>query len=254
MKLHSYKYENHESVETPHGNTKIWRYLSLDKFLDLLVSSELYLSNISKLTDQYEATIPKTNKLKEKTRLASDGLKGRDLEEEMAAYRYGWESLRELSFVNCWSINRDESYALWKIYLGGSDSGVAIQTTVSDLKKAVRSKNNESPTEPLYIGKVRYGKSIHPEQMHRFTLICNKMPYYRYEDELRLFVVDFPPSEGGDGITSPRRIPVDIEKLVQNIYISPFSKGFFESVVKDIIGKYYPYLESRVRRSAIKDA
>ena len=48
-------------VPVPHGNSSVWRYWGLDKFLDLLVHSRLYFTNAERLTDRFEAMIPRRN-------------------------------------------------------------------------------------------------------------------------------------------------------------------------------------------------
>ena len=50
-----------KNLDIPHGNTVIWRYVGLDKFLDLLISQELFFSNAAKMSDKYEGLIPKRN-------------------------------------------------------------------------------------------------------------------------------------------------------------------------------------------------
>ena len=128
---------SHPSVKTPHGNTIVWRYMALDRFLDLLVHQRLFFSNAATMTDQYEATVPRRNIEQRRKRLLKKGIHGRDLEESLATYEWKTNSLRDLTLLNCWSIDRFESYALWKIYLGGSKAGVAIRTSVSRLRKAL---------------------------------------------------------------------------------------------------------------------
>ena len=40
------------------GNRKIWRYMNLNKFLDLIINKHLFFTNISNLTDQHEGLLP----------------------------------------------------------------------------------------------------------------------------------------------------------------------------------------------------
>lgn len=50
-----------KNLDIPHGNTVIWRYIGLDRFLDLPMSQELFFSNAAKMFDKYEGFIPKRN-------------------------------------------------------------------------------------------------------------------------------------------------------------------------------------------------
>ncbi len=49
----------------------------------------------------------------------------------MASFYWSTNPMKELVLINCWSINPHESYALWKIYLGGEKNGVAVRSTIS---------------------------------------------------------------------------------------------------------------------------
>ena len=111
--------------------------MTLEKFLDLLVHKRLFFVNAGKLTDAYEVSIPRKVIKKKKNDLRKTGLSDRDLDEEIAAFEWQHSPMRKLTLVNCWSFGRYESYALWKIYLGGSKAGVAIRSSVSRLKKAI---------------------------------------------------------------------------------------------------------------------
>ena len=122
-------------LNKPHGNTVIWRYLGLDKFLDLLASNELFFTNAKKMTDKHEGVIPKRNEKHILKQLKSEGFNDEEAKYESQKRLHQTNSLRALTLLNCWTINQHESYALWKIYLGGDKSGVAIKTTVSKLER-----------------------------------------------------------------------------------------------------------------------
>ena len=145
---------NHQDLECPEDNTIIWRYMDLAQFLDVLVHEQLYFPNMKILSDQYEGTIPKNIIEQKKAELENQGLSGKELEEEMVRFHFFMHPMPELSFVNCWSMERLESYALWKIYLKGSTSGVAIRSTVGALKNALQNGGDQF-SEDIYFGKVR---------------------------------------------------------------------------------------------------
>lgn len=252
-KTNHFRVTDCNDLKPPHGNKKIWRYLGLDKFLDLITTQELHFTQVSQFTDKFEAKVPKQTIEKQRRHLRKSSPTDRDAEEELASKFGEYELLRGLSFVNCWSIDSNESYALWKIYLEGAKSGVAIQTTVGHLKKAI-SKSNPGPSpEPIFLGEVRYNYYLRPDEVTRRQLICTKMPYYEYEREARLIILDFPPSEGGVGLTTPRRVPVDLEELVQQVYVSPFTGDWFTGVVERAVAKLCPTIRDRVTRSGVQD-
>ena len=99
------------------------------KFESLLDKSALFFPNANKLSDQHEVTIPESTLQSKRNELRNSGLRGRDLKEELAAFYWETNPMKDLVLINCWSINPHESYALWKIYLGGERNGVAIKST-----------------------------------------------------------------------------------------------------------------------------
>ncbi len=129
------RFQRHQKLKIPHGSTIVWRYMSIEKFLDLLTHKRLFFTNAANFTDGYEASLPPNIIKSKRKKLVSQGLSGRDLEEEIAIFELNNRPMRELTLVNCWSIGRHESYALWKIYLRGGKAGVAIRSNFSHVKK-----------------------------------------------------------------------------------------------------------------------
>ena len=250
------EFKSHQDLETPHGNTTIWRYMGLDKFLDLLTHQRLFFTNAKSFTDGYEISLPPNLIKRAKNELIARGYSGRDLEEELALFEYNSRPMRELTLVNCWSIGRHESYALWKIYLGGANAGVAIKTNISKLKKSIsRTKNNFQ--EDIYIGQVKYTNYLPDENPSRFKLVTTKRQFYEYENELRLFILKFPLSEGGVktpyDINIGRHINVDLETMVNKIYLSPFAGSWFRDTIEQTVQKVVPNLSGKIESSLIID-
>ena len=247
-----------DRIKRPHGNTVIWRYLGLDKFLNLLVTEQLYFSNVSKLTDKYEGVIPKKNanlilnELEKQTRYFTP----EEAQFEQSLVLHQTNSLKDLSLVNCWSIDKYESYALWKIFLGGSREGIAIKTTVSRLEKAIK-LGKEPEDEDIFMGQINYTDFIKDDPRNRFNVITTKNKFYEYEKELRLFIFHYARSEGGIetsyDISIGRGYKIDINELIESIYLSPFGSEWFEQSLVSIVNKVNPALSDRIRQSEILD-
>jgi len=248
--------KKHKELKTPHGNSTIWRYMGLDKFLDLLTTNDLYFTNASKMTDRYEGVVPRKTLKSKRKRLEKLGKDPRDIDESISIFNVQYSSLKELTLINCWSINPSESYALWKIYLGGSKSGVAIKTNVSKLKKAI-DLGNDAYDEDIYLGKVEYTDFIPDKELNRWKLVTTKNTFYEFESELRLFIFHYPRSEGGIKppyeIAHGRRVKVDLETLIDKIYLSPFSGIWFEETFKNLIAKLSPSMQKKVVVSDVQD-
>jgi len=232
------KYRKSDYLEIPHGNSFVWRYMNDKKFTDLLKKDSLFFPNANKLSDKYEVSVPDSVIIKKRKELESSGLYGRELEEEMASFYWYANPMKDLVLINCWSINQHESYALWKIYLGGEKNGVAIKSTVSKLKKSVQIGNDIYPEE-FFMGKVKYKKHLNPDELSRLSVITTKKPFYDFERELRLFILNYPMSEGGTetpyDMTIGRSVKVDLDVLVKEIYISPFADESYKNKVQRLI-------------------
>ncbi|HPA81759.1 MAG TPA: hypothetical protein PLS95_13155, partial [Thermoanaerobaculales bacterium] len=243
-------------VDTPHGNTVAWRYMPLEAFLDVLVHSRLFFCNSKRLPDKFEGSIPRRSRDAERARLAADGLAGRNLDEAMVDWEYVGHLLAQGSLINCWSLSPRESYALWKVYLAGSNAGVAVRSTVSKLRRALEEGGDAFP-EDVFIGKVRYSDFIEPGQLNRFTAITTKHPAFQYESELRLIVLGYPKSEGGEDLpynySLGRYVQVDLDSLVERLHVSPFAGSWFDETIKKAVAQLSPLLVDRIVTSEMHD-
>lgn len=222
------KYRKNNYIYTPHGNSIIWRYMSQWKLEKLIQNSELFLSNATNMTDEYEVAIPYDNLVYKQKELKVSGLSSDDSSYELARYQWENKPMKDLVLLNCWSMSPYESYALWKIYLGGERNGIAIKSTVSSLKKSLE-KGGDTYSEDFFLGKVQYSTFIKPDELSRLSIITTKKPYYDFEKELRLFIMNYLPSEGGNPHTVPydikigRTVKVDLNVLIHELFISPFA-------------------------------
>lgn len=208
----------HNLLKTPHGNTTIWRYMGLDKFLDLIAHRRLFFANAAELTDQYEATLPDRNVSMMRARLKND--LNRKNAQELADERVNeLDRLRRLTFVNCWSMGRHESYARWKVYLGGAKSGIAIKSTVGRLRKSLA--NGPGRDCNVYLAEVQYADQLDTPFPNRLQVITTKKPYYDFEDELRAFTIDHPAADDG----TEAALAVDPGRYVDiDLGSTPFSR------------------------------
>ena len=248
-------YRKNEYLDSPHGNSTVWRYMNTWKLEQLLMDSSLFFPNANRLSDEHEISVPKSAEKKRRTELIASGLSGRHLEEEMASFFWTTNPMKDLVLVNCWSISQHESYALWKIYLGGEHNGIAVKTTTNKLKKSIMLGNDPYPEE-FFLGKVKYKRYLTQDQLSRLSIITTKKPFYDFEKELRLFILNYPLSEGGTkppyDLSKGRNVKVDLNTLIQEIYISPFAD---ESYIKEIKGllKKHKLKATLIKESEILD-
>lgn len=210
----------HELIAQVDPSTKIWRYISLHRFDDLVQTSTLFFAQLKSMkNDPFEGS------------MAVGGfgpIVGTDLEPafiKMYDDPMGW---RSYCVVNCWHINDTEANNMWEMYLGrttpGRVSGVAIQTTVGDLLASVH-----DPTQHglFFSGAVSY-EAI-PTNLPLGTgfdgvqvLLFRKRPEFSHEREFRLGAYcveaasyDRAQKEGGI------RYDVDLLRLIKAVVLAP---------------------------------
>ena len=175
--------------------------------------------------------------------------------------------------VNCWSLGLTESYALWKVYLGGAQAGVAIRTSLNNLRKAIKEGGNLDNLD-IYTGQVQYTESMDEDSISVFSLVTMKREFYKYEQEVRLFILDSqdqvveiqPDTEIPlTTVISPainpsigRYVNVKVPTLVGKLYLSPFMGVWFRDAIVKILEKLQPELlepraEERIVMSSILD-
>ncbi|MDZ7829862.1 MAG: hypothetical protein U5K33_10375 [Halofilum sp. (in: g-proteobacteria)] len=110
------------------------------------------------------------------------------------------------------------------------ERGVAIRTNFSKIRKSIIGADDSYP-EDIYAGEVQYKDFLPEHELSRFKLVTTKREFYRYEQELRLFILHYPRSEDGEEppykISVGRHVKVDLETLIDGIYLSPFVGEWF---------------------------
>lgn len=261
----------HSSFDRPPVTERLWRYTDLPKFVDLLTSKSLWLTNAEVLAvdDPYEGLpgavqfphriwrnieeVPTTLR-QQILELCSRGTDGTP----EAAFR-SWfmteeqrcimtQAGRRNFFVNCWHIASHESIAMWKIY-GAPGAGVAIITNGGRLETALAS--NEAD---LHLGSVRYVDPMAVEigTQNVFDTLTRKRATYAYEQEVRL--VHWRTGEYHDPLANfdwndetlrfdslmddLRPVPpgisleCDLDVMIEKVVVSPFAPPWYVAMIE----------------------
>jgi hypothetical protein len=212
-------YLNNPNIKLPEDpDTVVWKYLDLSKFLDLLLSGKLFMSRSDKFEDQYEGTFSEPT-FEEIKKLAVDN-------PDFLNY---YKTHREKVAVSSWHINEYESFAMWQIFTQNSE-GLAIQSTIGRLQKALKPETNFDQ----YIGEVNYidyKKEYIPFDDLFFPFLF-KRKSFQYEREVRI-ITDTSKSDIklNDGL----KINVDINQLIEKIYIHPKSENWYKKLVIELV-------------------
>lgn len=211
-------YNNLNIKLTENTDTVIWKYLDLSKFLDLLLSRKLFMSRSDKFEDQYEGTFSEPT-YEEIKKLAINN-------PDFINY---YKTHREKIAISSWHINEYESFAMWQIFTQNSE-GLAIQSTLGRLQNALHPET----TFKQYIGEVNYidyKKEYIPFDDNFFPFLF-KRKSFQYEREVRVITdVTNHNIKLNDGL----KINVDINQLIEKIYIHPKSENWYKNLVIELV-------------------
>jgi len=226
-------YKDNYSFHTPDKSLTIWRYLDFTKFVDLLLSSQLFFARSDQFQDPFEGVFR---------------LKDYENTKHMLTNQ---ELTKKFYFLNCWHINDNQSDAMWKIFLD-TKNGIAIKSTVGALIKSLDASLDDVFISKVYyrdFDKVTFNELMNEEQNKLFGGRGGSLNQFNYkrisfehEKELRLYHIDLPiPHAIKDGIPreplTHKRIDIALSSLINEIVIAPFADEWFENLVKQIVEK-----------------
>lgn len=234
-------YKKDSKFELPEKNAKIWRYMDFAKFVWMLNHCCLYFCRVDilKIEDPLEGSYQPNKFLK-----SIPVKEAKNFVDKM-------NSCGPPRTVNCWHINGGESAAMWKLY-GGVNKGIAIQSTFDRMVKAFK----EFPDE-VHIGKIRYidyqKEMFKGDSIEIFEPILTKRKSFEHEKELRAVIWETSESTARDCDGSVLA-KVELEELIENVYISPFSPVWCRDNVQVIVKKFgleVPVLQSELDKQPL---
>jgi hypothetical protein len=131
--------------------------------------------------------------------------------------------------ISSWHINEYESFAMWQIFTQKSE-GLAIQSTLGRLQQALLPEN----TYEQHIGEVNYidyKKEYIPFDNAFFPFLF-KRKSFQYEREIRI-ISDV--SRHNLLIDNGLTIDIDINQLIEKIYIHPKSENWYKNLVIELV-------------------
>lgn len=227
-------YKEHPSFKPVSDETKIWRFMDLAKFCDVLEKSSIFFIKPEKFPDPWEGFSPKMH-------FEEESYKSIPAELRQTLIKIEKEDtpkiVRGQFAVSCWHISNFESEAFWRNY---SKRGIALQSTFGRLKESLSNTDYS-----IYIGKVEY-KDHDTDSIdsgNLFYRILWKRKSFEYENELRAVIWDKENSDGKGAKTfkesNGEYLGVDLNVLIENIYTTPFeSDSWFNNIVGDLIRRY----------------
>lgn len=236
-------FQPHKDFKQIDDNAVLWRYQDLPRYIDLLLKKQLFFCKADRFEDPFEGQYTvgaKEDLVKAQVEeLADDHADEQDVEKaKQQIEKITEERIAKRTYVtiNSWHWNDIENYAMWKIYAKGT-YGLAIQTTYERLKQCFGVTG-----QPVFIGKVDYDDceiSLLNDSLEPFL---HKRKIYAYENEVRCCYVipeennafNWEAQDTNNGVF----IDVDLDMLIERIYISPYSPKWINDIVAGINDKF----------------
>ena len=221
----------------PENKHSVWRYMSFEKFANILATESLFFSSADEYDDKFEGYIPELI-----------------MQYYTSAGAPTVPALRQYIMCTCWHHNNEESMAMWdKYHL--RNNGIAIKTTMGNLKSSL-------PDEPnIFIGKVNYEvESIENQSRAKILEDRENLLYYpyfykrkpfEYEHEVRAIIdIESIPRDGT--YKSGKPLKIDVKTLIgkdSEVIVSPHADKWIAETLELIVercGFQFPVNPSKV--------
>ena len=241
-----------KDVMLPRPGDKLWRYMDFTKFIHLLETCTLYFPRVDQFDDPYEGALGV--KVNEETWIESEVARRRtwfkanasvlkltedDIEKlsvmTLDQLRARFSRWRNINYVSCWHMSECESEAMWKLYAGNNKNSISIQTTFEHLFNALPIDFNGDFGAVKYINYKEYNAGDMGMSIHPFNSLWYKRESFAHEKEFRIKIEDMTaavPHKLG------MNIKVDLQMLVQGIYVSPWADSYFYDLVMRVLERY----------------
>lgn len=206
----------------------IFRYTSFENLLSIL-NGDIYLPKRCSFTDR-----------RERGEYQSDKIRCMQTENILAPKRNEITRRNNNAFklstsfpVSCWTLNRNESYLMWRAYTPNS-LGVRLETTIENFIDAFQ----------INIGQKIYCSCIHYEEekypIAPIDILFYKDMGYYMESEVRFYVVDDAPNNGDKANCF---FQVDAQHLLRSATLSPLMQPKAQNELYRLITSSYGWLD-----------
>ncbi|MFA2566134.1 DUF2971 domain-containing protein [Bacillus wiedmannii] len=239
-------YDSYDELYKVNDNPIIWRYMGITKFESLLKEKAIFFAKPGVFVDPLEGSHSMWD--------VEDG-------GEPVTPREYMKKIQEFAGISCWHMNEHESAGMWDLYLNSED-GIAIKTNYASLLNSI-----EDLRYRLFAGKVQY-IDFRKDMTSRniYDTLFFKRKSFSHENELRLMIVASRYDENWvQGLFDRKSIPwyerdeimesleeksyefsnekgnlisCDLDKLIDEIYVSPKSSPEFVEQIKQMVAEH----------------
>ncbi len=218
-----------KGIIQPKDCDTVWRYMSFEKFADILATESLFFTRADRYDDKFEGYVPQSTTLPHKP------------EVNPTVDRVD-SNFRQYIMCNCWHHGEEESMGMWdKYHL--RNSGIAIKTTMGNLKNSLPDKPN------VFIGKIKYISNHNQIEMPMDVEIFLHYPYFykrkpfEYEREVRAIIdiASLPqdaPYEFGTSLKIDLKTLIDENDEKSQVIVSPHADKWVAGTLELIVERY----------------
>ena len=254
-----------ERITSPEDDAVLWRYMSLEKFANILATQSLFFTRADKFEDKFEGHVPRQIMSIYKSAVSASEKRENLREGSILAHAYG---LRKHVMCNCWYQAEQESMAMWDKY-HMRNSGIAIKTTMENLKNSLPGRFD------VFIGEIQYLEEYNKIGVLENVSIPNLVHYpyfykrksFEHEHEVRVLIEiesllrNYFSDQGINEIPFEQElckigmlIEISVETLIgenSEVIISPYAEQWVIDTVASIVKQYE--FQFPVNRSRLSD-
>ena len=241
-------YKTHPVFKPPADAAPLWRYMELSKFLALLEDQALFFARADAMADKFEgASGPAT--------LVARSQLDRGVAAVLTQAASFNRLMTNFTYLNCWHASKYESAAMWGLYQRDG-CGLAIRSTFERLTASMQSDLF------IYAGVVEYidYESIPIPETNGYAPYMHKRMSFEHEREVRAVIQDM--GSGYEVYGNKKHvplvpgllIPVDLEHLVESVYVAPGAEEWFAKLVEKLVRRYgykWPVCHSDLSRDPV---
>ncbi len=215
-----------KGITQPKDDTTLWRYMSFEKFANILATESLFFARADKYDDKFEGYIPESATLPPK------------LDINPTIERVD-SNLRPYIMCNCWHKKEEESMAMWdKYHL--RNNGIAIKTTMGNLESSLPDKPN------VFIGKIKYINNhdeidmpVDVDNLLYYPYFYKRKPF-EYEHEVRA-IIDISSIPRDVSYEFGKPLKINIQTLIgenSEVIVSPHADEWIARTLELIVKRY----------------
>ncbi|MBL4862691.1 MAG: hypothetical protein JKY09_06720 [Crocinitomicaceae bacterium] len=219
-------YSGHFPRPIVSNSTKIWRYMKLKRFEELVHDNSLAFSRIDQFDDPLEGIAPDACR----KAINHSSSSPEEAAKTLNLFEKRMHTNRKSGFVSCWTIKEESDMQMWDNYTKKKSDGIAIETTVGMLNESFTSMGQMPELEPI----AYFDSSFFSQEIYWFPFTF-KQQSFAYESELRCAM--FLPTQNLDE-HKWIKFPINPDLLIGKIHLSPYASDDLKKKVDDICNKH----------------